>query len=189
MLRHSGTKKIVTERLTMRQFDYSDAEDMLEFWISDFEVQSLYFEPVYQTKKELKELLTEYISSYEKQDYYRWAIIEKKSSIVIGQIAFFLIDSKNHFGEIEFCIGRKFQNKGYGVEAIHAILDYGFNKINFHKIQVCHEKSNLASKAVIKKCKFVYEGTLRDYFFIDGEYGDRLYYSILKEEYELLKDR
>ena len=187
MLTHCGTKKIETERLAIRKFDYSYAEDMLEFWISDPEVQFLYFEPIYTTKEEVNELLTSYISSYEKQDYYRWAIIEKKSNHCIGQIAYFLINTKNHFGEIEFCIGRKFQNKGHGTEAVQSILEYGFNEINLHKIQICHEEKNLASRAIIKKCKFIYEGTLRDYFFIDGDYGNRLYYSMLKEEYELLQ--
>lgn len=118
---------------------------------SDPEVQFLYFEPIYTTKNEVKELLTSYISSYEKQDYYRWAIIEKNSGHCIGQIAFFLIHTKNHFGEIEFCIGKKFQNKGYGTEAIQSILDYGFNEINLHKIQVCPEPNNLTSKSIIKK--------------------------------------
>jgi len=187
MLTHCGTRKIDSARLILRKFDYSDTENMLEFWISDPEIQFLYFEPIYRTKKEVKKLLAEYVSSYEKQDYYRWAIIEKRSSYCIGQIAYFLIDTKNHFGEIEFCIGKKFQEKGYGAEAIQAILDYGFNKINLHKVQVCHEESNLASKALIKKSKFVYEGTLRDYFFMDGDYGNRSYYSMLKKEYESMK--
>ena len=38
------------------------------------------------------------------------------------------------------------------------------------------------SKGVIKKCGFTYEGTLRDYFYMDGEYVSRLYYSMLRSE-------
>jgi len=187
MLNHCGTKEIDSERLTIRKFEYSDAEDMLEFWISDPEVQLLYCEPTYTTKKAVEELLTTYISSYEKKDYYRWAIIEKESCYCIGQIAYFLVDTENHFGEIEYAISRKFQNKGYGTEAVQGILEYGFNKINFHKVQVCHNENNPVSRALIKKCKFSYDGNLRDYFFMDGEYVDRFYYSMLKEEYETLQ--
>ncbi len=37
---------------------------------------------------------------------------------------------------------------------------------------------------VIEKCGFTYEGTLRDYFYYDGEYVGRMYYYMLKDEYE-----
>jgi RimJ/RimL family protein N-acetyltransferase len=187
MLIHCGTKQIDTERLTLRKFDYSDAEDMLEFWISDPKIQFLYSEPIYTTKKDVNKLLSNHIASYEKEDYYHWAIIEKKTNYCIGQISFFSIDTKNHYGEIKYGIGRKFQNKGYATEATKVILEYGFNKINLHKVQISHKKNNLASKAIINKLKFKYEGTLRDHFFVNGHYIDRPYYSMIKKEYESIK--
>jgi len=183
MVSHLGTQTIETNRLILRKFKYEDNQDMRDYWVSDPKVQFLYSEPIYTTYDEVKKLLDSYISSYKNMDYYRWAIIERDSNSCIGQIAYFLINIDNHFGEIEYCIGTKFQKRGYATEAIKAILDFGFNKIDLHKVQVCHKENNLASKALINKCNFVYEGTLRDYFFIDGEYVDRLYYSMLKEEY------
>lgn len=71
MLTHCGTSVIETERLILRKFEYTDDESMLKYWISFPEIQSLYSEPVYSTKKEVKDLLDKYISSYEKDDYYR----------------------------------------------------------------------------------------------------------------------
>ena len=183
MLTHHGTFKIESERLILRPFQYTDDEDMLTYWISDPDIQSLYSEPVYNTKQEVKELLDKYISSYEKPDYYRWAIVEKNSTICIGQIAVFLVDNKNHFCEIEYALGRKFHRKGYATEAVKAVLEYCFNKVNFHKVQVCHKEGNIASQGVIRKCNFTYEGTLRDFFYMEGKYVNRLYYSMLKSEY------
>ena len=184
MLSHLGTQIIETERLLLRPFRYTDDNDMLTYWVSDPQIQSLYSEPTYTTKDEVRELLEKYINSYERLDYYRWAVIEKDSNFCIGQIAIFLVDNKNHFCEIEYALGRKFHRKGYATEAVRLILDFCFNKINFHKVQVCHKKGNIASQGVIRKCDFTYEGTLRDFFFIDGKYVNRLYYSMLKDEYE-----
>ena len=90
MLTHIGTQTIETERLILRRFEYSDDVAMLKYWIADEKIQSLYSEPVYSTKEDVKGLLNKYIGSYEKDDYYRWAIIEKNSGECIGQIAFFL---------------------------------------------------------------------------------------------------
>lgn len=183
MLNHIGTQIIETQRLILRRFSFNDDDAMLKYWVSDPEIQSLYSEPVYQTKQEVKELLGKYITSYEKEDYYRWAIISKENNACIGQIAFFLVDSKNHFGEIEYCIGSDFQRRGLATEATKAIIEFGFNKINFHKIQISHKEINMPSRRVIEKCNFTYEGMLRDYFYIDGKYVSRLYYSILKDEW------
>lgn len=184
MLTHIGTKTIETERLTLRRFEFTDDDAMLKNWIADEKIQSLYSEPVYTTKEAVSGLLDKYISSYEKDDYYRWAIIEKSSGECIGQIAFFLVDGKNHFAEIEYCIGSEFQCRGYATEATKAIIRFGFEQMNLHKIQICTKTINKPSKRVIEKCGFTYEGTLRDYFYMNGDYVGRLYFSMLRSEFE-----
>lgn len=187
MLTHNGTDTITTDRLILRRFEYSDDDSMLRNWIADDKIQSMYSEPVYSTKEEVKELLDKYIGSYERPDYYRWAVIEKASGECIGQIAYFLVDSKNHFAEIEYCIGAEFQCRGYATEATKAVIAFGFDRINLHKVQICTKTINQPSRRVIEKCGFTYEGTLRDYFFMNGEYVGRHYFSILREEYEAKK--
>ncbi|WP_369682948.1 GNAT family N-acetyltransferase [Ruminococcus flavefaciens] len=187
MLTHNGTDTITTDRLILRRFEYSDDDSMLRNWIADEKIQSMYSEPVYSTKEEVKELLDKYIGSYERPDYYRWAVIEKASGECIGQIAYFLVDSKNHFAEIEYCIGAEFQCRGYATEATKAVIAFGFDRINLHKVQICTKTINKPSRRVIEKCGFTYEGTLRDYFFMNGEYVGRHYFSILREEYEAKK--
>jgi len=184
MLNHAGTNLIETNHLILRKFDPSDRTDMLELWAADPNIQHSYGEPVYITLDEVNSLLNKYIVSYQNLDYYRWAIIEKTNGRCIGQIAFFLVDSINNFSEIEYCISADFQCMGYATEATKAIIKYGFEEINLHKIQICHKSNNLASKRVIEKCGFTFEGSLRDFFFINGKYYDRLYYSILKREYK-----
>lgn len=184
MLTHRGSQTIETERLILRGFLNSDVEAVFKYWASDEKVQSLYSEPTYMTKEAVAELLAQYIGAYSKNNYYRWAIILKENNECIGQIAYFLVDDKNHFAEIEYCIGTLFQCRGLATEATKAIIHYGFEQMNLHKVQICHKSINVPSKRVIEKCGFTYEGTLRDFFFMDGKYVDRLYYSILRSEFD-----
>lgn len=183
MLTHKGTMSIDTQRLELKQFSYQDIDAMLKNWIADEKIQSLYSEPVYSTQEEVYELIKSYIKSYDQKDYYRWAIILKENNECIGQIAYFLVDNKNQFAEIEYCIGSNYQCQGLATEATKAVITYGFDEINLHKVQICHKAINHASRKVIEKNHFTYEGALRDYFYMDGEYVDRLYYSILRSEY------
>ena len=187
MLTHCGTKEIETNRLYLRPFKYGDDDDMLKHWVSDPKTQSMLSEPTYSTKKEVRKLLDEYISSYKNDDYYRWAVVEKASLACIGQIAIYLVSNNHHWCEIEYCISGQFRRKGYATEAIKSIIDLGFGRVNFHKVQAYHREINVASKGVIEKCGFKYEGTLRDYFYTDGKYVSRCFYSMLKSEWRRSK--
>ena len=182
-MKNPGTQIIETERLVLRRFEYSDCDSVLRNWAADESVQLQYGEPVYSTKEEVNGVLDKYIKSYEDDNKYRWAIIEKASGECIGQAAFFLVDTKIHFAEIEYCIGTAFQRRGYATEATRALIKYGFDIIELHKVQICVRPVNASSKRVIEKCGFKYEGTLRDYFFKDGHYEDRMYFSILRNEF------
>ena len=180
---HIGTQSIETERLILRRFEYSDLGSVFNNWASDEYVQKMYSEPVYETLEAARGLLDKYIGKYEDEDYYRWAVILKETGECIGQIAYFLVDTKNHFAEIEYCIGTAFQGNGFATEAAKAVIAYGFDRIGLHKVQICTKEINPKSKRVIEKCGLTYEGMLRDYFFVDGGYIGRLYFSILESEY------
>ncbi|MCR4866750.1 MAG: GNAT family N-acetyltransferase [Lachnospiraceae bacterium] len=177
-----NTEEIETDRLLLRRFAYEDAKSMLSNWAGDDCIQHMYGEPSYKTIDAVRNLLHKYIEGYNDDYYFRWAVIEKESGECIGQIAYFLVDGNNHFGEIEYCIGTAFQGRGYASEATRAVIDYGFDKIGFHKVQICVRPSNITSRRVIEKCGFIYEGTLRDYFYIDGKYEDRMYFSIIRKD-------
>lgn len=184
MLAHTGTQTIETERLILRRFEYADCDAVFRNWASDEKVQTMYAEPTYHTKEEVNGLLEKYIGNYSREDYYRWAVIGKETGECIGQIAYFLVDSNNNFAEIEYCIGQEFQSRGYATEAAKAVIAFGFDKMNLHKVQICCKTINVPSRKVIEKCGLTYEGTLRDYFYMDGEYVGRHYFSILRNEYE-----
>lgn len=178
MLTHIGTQTIETERLILRRFEYSDIDSMLRNWIADEQTQWDYGEPYYPTSDDVQKLFdTKYIVSYSCKDYYRWAVIEKTSSECIGQIAFFLVDSNNQHGEIEYVIGPAFQGKGYATEMTKAVIRFGFEKINFHRIEIDCRTVNEASRRVIEKCGLTYEGTFRDFFWRKDHFEGRRVYS------------
>ncbi|MFF2014706.1 GNAT family N-acetyltransferase [Paenibacillus sp. NPDC058177] len=180
-----GTQSIETERLSLRQFVLEDAEDMFMNWINDKEVQFNYGEPIYETLDAVKENLSRWISSYSRNDFYKWAIILKESNKNIGQIAFCGNDLKHHYADIEYCISRSYQGKGYATEALNAIIEFTFEKTGIYRLQAFHRGDNVASGRVLQKSKMIYEGTLRQSFYYEdeNEYDDRVYYGIIKTDF------
>ena len=185
MITHTGTQTIETERLILRRFEYSDIDSMIRNWIADEKTQYDYGEPYYPTPEAVRVLLdTKYIVSYAKEDYYRWAVIEKESGECIGQIAYFSMDTNNRHGEIEYVIGPAFQGKGYATEMTKAVIAYGFEKIHLHRIEIDCRTENEASRKVIEKCGLTYEGVFRDFFWRKDHFEGRRVFSILDNEYE-----
>jgi ribosomal-protein-alanine N-acetyltransferase len=185
---NAGTQTIETERLILRRFVQADAADMFNNWINDKEVQSNYGEPVYESIEAVNELLDKWITRYENSDFYRWAIILKENNECIGQIAYCSIDLGCSYADIEYCIGRKYQRKGYASEALSGVIKFTFEQTGLNRLQAFHRGRNISSGKVLQKSLMRYEGTLRHtiYYSETNEFDDKIYYGILREEYKHL---
>lgn len=111
-----------TERLICRPFLPSDAEDMFRNWVADPDVQNEYGEPVYTDISQVNALLEEYTRGAKSK--YRWAVIEKSSGENIGQIAFCRMWKECQTAEVEYCIGSRFQGRGYAGEVLAGLIRY-----------------------------------------------------------------
>ena len=141
-MKHCGTQTIETSRLVLRAFTNEDSDDMFKNWAANPNVQFEYGEPVYATISEVKELLHQWINRYSDPAFYRWAIIEKKSSENIGQIAFCRVYSDCRAAEIEYCVGEPFWGNGYANEALSAVINYIFNNSEFYRLEAYHRIEN-----------------------------------------------
>lgn len=184
MLNHKGTLVLETKKFILRQFTSKDIPDMYYNWARDKEVTKyLTWEEHYSMKKTNK-IVTFWKNSYKSKEYYNWAIEDKVSNKVIGSINLMNLDNYNENCEIGYCIGKNFWNQGIMTEVLNEVIKFAFLEVNFERITARRHINNIASGMLLKKCNFVYEGTLRNIvkdnkgFFVDCKY-----YSILKSEY------
>lgn len=95
------------------------------------------------------------------------------------------IDKRNRLAECGLFIGvKKYWGKGYGTDALLTLLRYGFDTLNFNRIQLCVMAFNQRAIHVYEKIGFVREGTQREAHFYKGQYWDMHHYSILRREWE-----
>ncbi len=103
---------------------------------------------------------------------------------LIGNCGLHALDWKNRVAEVGITIGEKeYQSKGYGTEAMELLLDYGFKTVNLNRIQLRVYEFNSRAINSYNKIGFVNEGRMRQAIFINGEYHNIIFMSLLQEEW------
>lgn len=108
----------------------------------------------------------------------------EKDGEVIGQVCLKGIRWINRKGEISLFIKKDMQSKGFGLQALRAIIAFGFKRLNLYRLEAEVIAGNIASEKLIKKCGFQAEGRLREAKFVNGAYHDLLRFGLLKKEYQ-----
>lgn len=143
---------IDTERLFIRPFRLSDAEDVFE-WRSDPEVNRFMPYPCDESVGEVRQRIEEWIADNDK-----YAIVLKATDKVIGDISLEW-SGKDRAYEIGYNINRGFWGRGYATEAVHGLLDWAAAKLGAHDFTAFYAKDNGASGRVLEKCGFVKDYT------------------------------
>ena len=186
MLVHNGTLQLETKRLILRRFTDADSEDMFNNWANDSDVTRCLSWKPHGTIQVTKEIISSWVKSYEKQDFYNWAIVLKDYGKVIGSIGVVNIINEHLWCEIGYCIGKKYWSKGIMTEALNKIIEYLIIVEGFNRVQAIHHLDNPASGKVMLHAGMKHEGRLRHYFFNNqGNFVDCEMYSIIKEEYRV----
>jgi len=81
-----------------------------------------------------------------------------------------------------YWIGEPHARQGHMTEAVPALLAYAFATLRLHRIEAACLPVNDASKGLLEKCSFRYEGYARKYLRIDGRWQDHLLYARLVDD-------
>ena len=112
------------------------------------------------------------------------AIRDILSNEIIGYLELDGISYNNGTSWISIAIGdSKNWGKGYGTEAMNLALDFAFNELNLHKLQLTVFEYNLAAIRLYENLGFKREGSYRDYIYRDSKRFDMYLYGMLKSEY------
>ena len=83
-MEHKGTIRIETDRLVLKRHVLDDAEIMFKNWVTEKDVTKFLSWQPHKNVDETKQLLIDWIESYDKQDFYFWTI---ESSLNLWQIS------------------------------------------------------------------------------------------------------
>ena len=183
-MEHKGTKRLETDRLILRRYVESDAEPMYKNWASDPEVSKYLTWPTHSSIEVTKSLVTDWISRYEKPDYYNWVIELKETGEVVGNISVVEIKERAEAAVIGYCMGKAWWGRGIMPEALTEVMRYLFDEVGMNRVAACHDSNNPKSGRVMQKAGMKYEGTLRGAGWNNQGIMDEVWYGLLKFDRE-----
>ena len=181
---HSKHRHIVTERLILRPFVREDAPSMFK-WTSDDEVVRYLRFAKHQDIEESRRIIALWIENDNFPITSNWAIVKKESLEVIGSIGLVTVSLNDQRGEVGYALRRSEWNKGYMSEILPYVLSFGFDNMNFHRIEATHSVHNLASGKVMQKAQMEKECSILRHYYKSNQSGfqDSVLYVAFSDTY------
>ncbi|MBV1866665.1 MAG: GNAT family N-acetyltransferase [Marinosulfonomonas sp.] len=82
-------------------------------------------------------------------------------------------------GTCGYWIGQPFARAGYMREALTAMVHYAFSTLDLSRVESACLPENMASRGVLEKCGYKYEGVAQSYLQIDGRWRTHVLYANL----------
>jgi RimJ/RimL family protein N-acetyltransferase len=114
---------------------------------------------------------------------FELAIIWREQGQLIGGCGLTVQNQTHRGGEIGYCLHPDFWGRGCATEAAGALLAWGFEYFQLHRIQATCDRDNAGSRRVLEKAGMQLEGRLRQNLNIRGQWRDSLLWSILENEW------
>jgi [ribosomal protein S5]-alanine N-acetyltransferase len=174
-----------TERLVLRGITRDDIPALRGIY-GDTEVMRYMadMQSTLSTDRELRSIVDWAGRMFAGKNGIRWGIVPRGEGDLIGTCGFHLLDWHNQHAEIGYDLARAYWRKGIMTEAVRAIVRFGFERLNLHRIEANVTEGNEASAKTLLKAGFQQEGVWRERAYLRGAFYDLLQFGLLKSEFD-----
>lgn len=175
-----NTPIISTERLILKPLSLTDTEAVFVYR-SDPEITR--FQSFFPTdQSEVEEFILRNTLAFNTPDtWFQFGIYLEGS--IIGDIGIHFIGPFNSQCEIGYTLAREEHGKGYGQEAVTAVVGYLFGTLEKHRIVASLNPRNKPSVKLLERVGFRREGCFVKSYCNKGVWEDDLVYALLAEEW------
>ena len=106
------------------------------------------------------------------------------NDVAVGRIGLHHLNMQNKIGAIGYWLTKDAQGKGIILKSCKALVNYGFQNLDLHRIEIKAAVDNLKSQAIPVKLNFVKEGILRQAEFVNSQFLDLFLYSMIRDEWQ-----
>jgi len=175
--------EILAERIKLRLIDISDLESIHDLHLLP-ETDEFNALGIPGNLEETKSIIEQWIIRNQVYDInnYSFAIEQKSDGKFIGLFGLNLGNEKYNRGEVWYKIHSDYWNNGYATESLKAVISFGFETLNLHRIEAGCAVNNLGSIKVLEKAGMIREGRGRQVLPLKSGWSDNFEYSILDSD-------
>ena len=118
---------------------------------------------------------------------YTFAIERADDGVFIGLFGLKIGAPKYRRGEVWYKLHTKHWGKGYATEVLAAVIDFGFDSLQLHRIQAGCAVGNIGSIKVLEKVGMIREGRGREILPLKSGWSDNFEYAILESDMRKLR--
>ena len=175
--------QIATERLILRDFRDDDWPPMLAYW-RDPRYQR--YNPDFEDPEQVvRDLVSAFVAQQAEQPRRKWqlAIVDPADGRLIGNCGIRVNDPETREANIGYELDPRHWGRGYATEAARAILAFGFDQLDLHRVWAECVADNTASQRVLEKLGMRREAHFREHQWHKHRWWDTLIYAILDREW------
>ncbi len=173
--------QLKTDRLILRPLEEKDAADLFPV-MNDPDVTANLLLPHPYPAEKVSAWIRSCHAAYEVCERYDLAVVRKDTGQVIGVCSLCKVSWEHLSAELVYWIGKPHWGQGFITEAARKVLEYGFLELGLERVCVGCFACNTASRRVIEKLGFIYEGTARGEYKKLGVRYDTLHFGMLRED-------
>jgi len=180
----SGKYMLNSDRLFLRPVDSVDLSSVHEI-LSFPETNRFNTLGIPKSIDKTALILDKWISSHVKMPSrkFTFAVFDRESARLIGLFALNAGSKKYKNAEIWYKFHVHFWNRGFAIEALNTILEFGFESLKLHRIEAGCAAENLRSIKMLEKAGLLREGCRRKAIPLQSGWADCVEYGITEEDY------
>ncbi len=175
-----------TERLLLRAVEARDAEPFFAIY-SDPRGMRYSSSPPWTTLEQAQAYVQRSLDDIAAGTALRLVLERREDSRVIGQCVFFQVSDQNRRAEIGYSLAVDCWGRGYMAEALQAFVAYGFEVLDFIRLEADIDPRNTASERALRRLGFRLEGLMRQRWIVAGEVSDTGFYGLLREDWDQMR--
>jgi len=110
-------------------------------------------------------------------------MVQRRSdATLLGGVGLHHFDEGDACAEVGYWLGKAHRGHGYATEAVDLLVRAGFARLGLYRIEALIFPRNRASRAVMRRCGFRYEGRLRGEAWKNGRYQATLLFARLRSD-------
>jgi ribosomal-protein-alanine N-acetyltransferase len=168
-----------TERLILRELQDADAIGIQAMRSSQL-VNRFIARNDTISKEEAQNLVEMSRQAFQNRTGIAWAGVRKGNNQFIGACGFNRIDFPNLRAEIGGEMSSDFWGRKLAIEAVAAIVSFGFQELGLHSIEARIDPGNRSAIALLLELGFVKEAHFCDYVYFKDSFRDMVVYSCIR---------